>query len=131
MKTVCIDTHAFVWYVRTPSKLGRAAIRVLRGVDEGKTRVLLPAIVVVEIRLIAEAGRKSLGTHEVEALLAAQPGFRLLAMDLDQAREFAALTSLDDPFDRLVVAAARTSGVPLVTADGPIHDSDLVEVIWD
>jgi len=35
-----------------------------------------------------------------------------------------------DPFDALIVAAAQTAGVPLVTRDGDIRESGTVRVIW-
>lgn len=35
-----------------------------------------------------------------------------------------------DPFDALIVASARLSGLPLVTRDGPIQEWGAVRVIW-
>lgn len=61
----------------------------------------------------------------------ANDGLRVLPQDFDQAREFALLAVLKDPFDRMIVAAARTTRRPLITSDGIIADSGLVEVIWD
>ena len=67
----------------------------------------------------------------MEALLAAQPAFQLQPLDLDQATEFSLLDSLPDPFDRMIVAAARSADVPLISADTVIDASALVETIWD
>lgn len=131
MKTVCIDTHALIWYVTKPAKLGRAAARVLKGVDQDKTAVLIPAVAAIELTLLREAGRRVIGIRELTALLFGQPAFSLLPIDLAQTQEFALLDSLEDPFDRLVVAAARSSKAPLITADRAIEESALVEVIWD
>ena len=41
------------------------------------------------------------------------------------------MRSLADPFDRMVVAAARAAELPLVTADPTIASSGLVDVIWE
>ena len=131
MKRVCIDTHALVWHLSKPGRLARSAARTLRAADAGRVQVLIPAIVAVELSLIRQAGRKTIGIAEIEALTTAQPGFALLPLDLPQAREFTLLEGLRDPFDRMIVAAARTAGAALVTADSTIHDSALVEVIWD
>jgi PIN domain nuclease of toxin-antitoxin system len=127
----CIDTHALVWYLSNPKRLGRAARRLLRGVDAGRVAVLVPAIVAVELSLLRDAGRDTIGIPQLEALLKAQPAFKLLALDLAQAVEFSRVPTVRDPFDRLVVAAARANDVPLVTADTAIHESALVEAIWD
>jgi hypothetical protein len=40
------------------------------------------------------------------------------------------LTVLPDPSDRLIVATARTLGLPLVSADARIVESGLVEIVW-
>lgn len=127
----CIDTHALIWYLSRPRKLGRSAARRLREADAGRCEILVPAIVLVELTLLREAGRNVIGVPQVEALLAAQPAFQLQPLDMAQATEFALLDSLPDPFDRLIVAAARSTDVPLISADTVIDASALVETVWD
>jgi PIN domain nuclease of toxin-antitoxin system len=127
----CIDTHALIWYLSRPKRLGRAAARRLREADAGRCEIFVPAIVLVELTLLREAGRNVIGVPQVEALLAAQPAFQLQPLDMAQATEFALLDSLPDPFDRLIVAAARSADVPLISADTVIDASALVETIWD
>jgi PIN domain nuclease of toxin-antitoxin system len=131
MTQACIDTHALVWYVSRPKRLGRSAARLLREVDAGRAEIIVPAIVLIELTLLREAGRNVVGVPQMEALLAAQPAFQLQPLELAQAIEFALLESLPDPFDRLIVAAARAAGVPLITANTTIDESALVETIWD
>jgi hypothetical protein len=62
-----------------------------------------------------------------------RPSRRGIALphDLPQTLEFSLLRALDDPFDRMIVAAARAMRRPLVTADPRLADSGLVDVIWD
>lgn len=131
MKRACIDTHALVWHLSKPKRLGRAAARILREADAGRAEILVPAIVPIELTLLREAGRKVVGAPQVEALLSVQPGFRLAPLDMTQAMEFALLQQIDDPFDRMVVAAARAAGAPLITADGEIRATALVQTIWE
>lgn len=131
MNQGCIDTHALVWYLSRPKRLGRAAARLLREADAGRAEILVPAVVLIELTLLREAGRNVVGVPQVGALLAAQPAFKLLPLEMAQASEFALLESLSDPFDRLIVAAARAAGAPLITGDGTIDASALVETIWD
>jgi PIN domain nuclease of toxin-antitoxin system len=45
--------------------------------------------------------------------------------------EFSLLVALSDPFDRMIVAAARVTRRPLVTGDDRIAESGLADVIWD
>jgi PIN domain nuclease of toxin-antitoxin system len=131
MNQACIDTHGLIWYLSRPKRLGRAAARLLREADAGRAEILVPAIVLIELTLLREAGRNVVGVPQVEALLAAQPAFKLQPLEMTQASEFVLLESLADPFDRLIVAAARGAGVPLITADTTIDESALVETIWD
>jgi PIN domain nuclease of toxin-antitoxin system len=131
VKLIVLDTHALVWYLARPERLGRAARRVLREVDRGRAGALVPAIAAVELALLRGLGRTRLGIPELEATLERNAAISVLALDLEQAREFAALEALRDPFDRMIVAAARASRAPLVTADAAISSSGLVSVVWE
>jgi PIN domain nuclease of toxin-antitoxin system len=131
MKRVCIDTHALVWHLSRPKRLGKSAARLLRAADRGRVTVLVPAIVGIELALLRGAGRNTVGVPQLEALVATQPAFAMFPLDLTQAKEFALLENLHDPFDRMIVAAARVAGTPLLTADTAIRESALLDVVWD
>jgi PIN domain nuclease of toxin-antitoxin system len=131
MKEYVLDTHVFVWWVSKPARLGSEAKKALRAVDVGRARAWIPSIVGVELTLIGEAGRLRLGVAELEAVVRRNDEVRILAHDLAQASEFAVLRSLADPFDRMIVAAARATDRPLLTADTTIAASGLVDVVWD
>ncbi len=131
MRRACIDTHALVWYLARPKRPGSVALRWLRDAGRGRAEILIPAIVPIELALLRQGGRDVAGVSHIEALLAAQPAFQLFPLDLEQAAEFVLLEAFDDPFDRLVVAAARRAEVPLITADHVIAQTALVETVWD
>jgi len=80
---------------------------------------------------LREVRRIPLGLTEVEATMRNNPAFRPLAIDFSQVMQFALLPSLEDLFDRLIVAAARALDCPLITADAGMGDSELVDVVWD
>lgn len=131
MKEYVLDTHAFAWWAQNPKRLGRSARRALAAVDVGKARAWVPAIVGVELTLLHEAGRRLVTATDLEAATNRNREVRVLPMDLAQTLELALLGSLTDPFDRMIVAAARAAGHPLLTADANIRESGLVEVVWD
>ncbi len=131
MKSFVVDTHVLVWYLARPARLAKSARRVLEQVDRGRAQAWIPGIVAAELALLHERGRSAIGVVELEATLSRNPRLRLLSIDLEQIKEFALLRTLGDPFDRLLVAAARAVKAPLVTADGAIGASGLVDVIWD
>jgi PIN domain nuclease of toxin-antitoxin system len=45
--------------------------------------------------------------------------------------EAASVTTLPDPYDRLIVAQARVAGLALITGDEKIQESGLVRTVWD
>jgi len=131
MKRAVIDTHVLIWHLSQPTKLAPAAKRFLRAVDQGNAHVLIPAIVLVELTLLREAGRRVVGPAEIEAVVNSHNGFDILPMDLAQTQAFVGLGGLRDPFDRTIIAAARSGPYPLLSADNLIAASKLVDVVWD
>ncbi len=131
MKSLVLDTHTTSWYLSAPKRLGHAAKRMLTRVGNGQIRAYIPAIVIVELVLLRERGRRVVGPSEIDVLVSQVDGFEVLSMDALQAAEFALLPNLVDPFDRMIVAAARSSQSALITADERVTQSNLVEVIWD
>lgn len=127
---VVLDTHALIWSLTAPKRLGKAAARLLQQAEAGRVLALVPAIVLVELALLTEAGRRTPSVREVVALLEEGP-LAELPLDARQADEFAALRALRDPFDRMVVAAARVAGARLITADAALHAAAMVPAVWD
>lgn len=131
MKSAVIDTHALVFYLSAPRRLGKSARRWLRDAEAGRVSIIVPAVVPLELTLLREGGRRVVGPAEVGALLAVQPAFALRPLDLDQVVEFSLLGALPELFDRIIVAAARVAGAPLITRDEVIADSGLTPTVWD
>ncbi|HEX9187484.1 MAG TPA: PIN domain-containing protein [Vicinamibacteria bacterium] len=130
MGRLIADRHAIVWYLTAPRRLGAAARRALEAADEGRTLCCVPATSLVEIELLRERGRVGVGVESVLQALAGRPGYAVLALDADQAVQFAGLVGLKDPMDRLVVAAARATRSPLISIDEAL-DGFGVERVWD
>lgn len=130
MLRLVADTHAVIWHLTAPRRLGAAARRALAAADEGRWLCCVPAIALVEIALLKERGRVAVGVDAVLRALAGHPGYAVLALDADQAVEFAALVGVKDPMDRLVLAAARATRSCLVSSDD-LLDGFGVERLWD
>ncbi len=81
--------------------------------------------------MLHERGRSAIGIPELEATMLRNPEIQLLPLDFAQAKEFALLSAVRDPFDRLIVAAARSVRCSLLSGDEAIAASGLVHVIWD
>jgi PIN domain nuclease of toxin-antitoxin system len=131
MNRAVADTHALIWYLARPKRLGRAASRLFLAAESGRARIFVPSVLLVELALLRERGRKVLGVAEVLTAVAQSNGLDFAPFDLPEAREFALLSSLPDPFDRMVVATARALGCPLITADDVVTSSGLASIVWD
>lgn len=127
---IILDTHAWVWWVSRPSKLGPAARRSL----QRATEIGLSAISVWEVAMLVTRGRmrldRAIGEWVRDALVVDR--LRLLPIDAGIALTAATIGSAIhyDPADRIVVATALELGAPLVTKDDAITEAGLVRCIW-
>ena len=129
MPEYVLDTHACLFALGAPKKLGRRARRALEAADARGHRVWLPAAVAAEVVMLQQLGRTSLGVPALRQAFE-HSCWRFLALDLQQIDEFAALAAIRDPFDHLIMAAARCTGAKLISRDAALEELALVEVIW-
>jgi len=129
MAELVLDTHACLFALAAPKKLGRRARRVLEKADQQGHTVWLPAAVVAEVLILKELGRTDLGLPALREVFE-HSCWRFLALDLQQIDEFAVLSAIRDPFDRLIVAAARSVGAKLISRDAALEELGLVDIIW-
>lgn len=122
---IVLDTHAWVWWLTKPEKLGKRAARAIHKAS----RLGLPAICVWEVAMKAEARKLRFDRRydlRIDAALSDDPRVELLALLPRIAVEAVQLPwSHSDPADRFIVACARVHDAPLVTADERIHESGL------
>ncbi len=130
MSSYVLDTHACVFSLTAPRKLGSKAKKALLSVESGGSEAWIPAAVAAEVVLLRELGRIEIGLSHLKTAMEEAPGLRFLPMDLRQLDEFAALGAIRDPFDRLIVSAARAVGARLITKDGSLQEQGLVQTVW-
>jgi len=130
MADFVLDTHALVFALTAPRKLGPAARSALAQVEQGEGTAWMPAAVVAEIVLLRELGRIGIGLPELSVAMEGAPCLRFLPLDLRQIDEFAAHSAIRDPFDRLILSAARVMQAGLVTKDLALKKTGLVKTIW-
>jgi len=125
-----VDTHACVFLLAAPHKLGASARRALERVESGRDEAWVPAAVVAEIALLHELGRIRIGLPQLRETLDSVPGLRFLSLELDQLDHFVSLASIRDPFDRLIMSAARSLRADLISRDEDLGESGLVRIVW-
>jgi PIN domain nuclease of toxin-antitoxin system len=126
------DTHPLIFHAVGPGRLGSRAAALFERCERREAILYVPAAVIWECSLLARVARINL-RRSVRAFFAdlfSNPAYQPLDLTLDQLCGADELRFNRDPFDALVVAAAQTLGLPLVTRDGDIRESGTVRVIW-
>ncbi len=127
------DTNALLYFAAGPGRLlSRRAAAHFQACDSGTALIYVPAAVVWELAILVRVGRADLGrsTRQFFDDLFSNSSFQ--ALDLTPAQVFDAhdLGFTRDPFDGLIVAAARSLDLPLITRDEAIRTSGAVRVLW-
>jgi PIN domain nuclease of toxin-antitoxin system len=132
--TFVTDTHALVHHITNrKGRLGRRARGIFDRVDRGSDMIIVPFTVLEEVLLLSEAGKVQmpLPFRDLVVSLEKADNIDLAVNDTAVLLDAATFTTIRDPYDRMIIAQARVSGVPLITGDGLIHDSGLVRTVWD
>ncbi len=103
---------------------------MLERVEGGLDEAWVQAAVIAEIVILRSLGRVGIGLPELKRAMELNPGFQFLPLDLPQLEEFAELGAIQDPFDRLIVSAARAIHARLITRDRGLASARFVETIW-
>jgi PIN domain nuclease of toxin-antitoxin system len=125
-----LDTHAWIWWVGEPARLGKAARRIL---DDAK-KIGVPAIACLEVAALAQRGRITLDRPPLDWMRDALAMPRVELLPLSPAVAVNAMALPDsfpgDPADRLIVATTIIERGTLVTRDDRIRRSALVPTVW-
>lgn len=130
---VVADSHALVWYVQGSSRLSKAASSALAE-SERTEGIVVSVATLVDLWYITQT-TQSVSIDDLTRLRAkvdASANVDLHVIDVAVADAFTLIprTLLTDPWDRFIVATAKALAMPLVTRDGAIRESNLVETIW-
>lgn len=116
-----LDSHAFLWAVMAPEKLGKKAYAAL---TTPGNEVFVSAVTFWELSLKHYLGKLILEGISPEELpgVAEEAGFTLLTLDPKHAAEYHWLPKLahKGPFDRMLVWQAIQSGSTLLSKDPDI-----------
>jgi PIN domain nuclease of toxin-antitoxin system len=127
---IVLDTHAWIWWVSAPARLGRAARREL----DDATNIGVPAICCFEVATLASRGRISLDRPSLHWM---QDALALRRVDLLAITPAIAVKAAEfppgfpgDPADRLIAATAILESAVLITKDERLRESGVVRTAW-
>jgi PIN domain nuclease of toxin-antitoxin system len=122
---ILVDTHLLLWAVSEPKKLPTQARRRIE-----EAEVFVSAASIWEVSIKTALGKLAADPSELLAEL--EPaGFRLLPVTGEHAAAVALLPPVhSDPFDRMLVAQAKTEPLILLTNDSVLGGyGDFVEFV--
>lgn len=124
-----LDTHSFIWFISGDERLSSRA----RAVIEAPGNSMLVSVASLwEIAIKHSLGKLPLGrpfTQLIPDELARQH-IGVLAIELHHLAELLQLPQHHrDPFDRLIVAQARSEGWPVISVD-PALDAYGIQRLW-
>lgn len=126
---IVADTHSWIWWLTNREMLSRRALQALT-----ENSVIISPITFLEVATLSRRGRITL-TRPVDEWLqesVARSGTRVAELTLAIAVAAGSFESeiVRDPADRVIIATALHAGVPLVTKDRRIVESEVVTTIW-
>ena len=126
------DTHALLFHAAASVRLGRQAGAHFARAEARRAIVYVPAAVMWEVALLARGGRASLRRtpRDFFADLFSNPAYQPYDLTPSQIFDADDLRFNRDPFDALIVAAARDRALPLLTHDSDIAGSGTCTVLW-
>lgn len=110
---VLLDTHVLLWWLSDDPRLGARARELIADPD---TTVYLSAVVMWEIRIKQAIGKLAVA-RDFRTVVDTQ-GFTELPLTINHTEALAQLPMHHrDPFDRMLIAQARSERLTVVTAD--------------
>lgn len=126
---ILIDTHVFLWALLEPERLSDAAVAVLQS---SANTLFFSAASSWEIAIKWSKGGIILPKPPQDFVIGRliETGTRLLPISVNESLNVADLPfHHKDPFDRLLIAQAKSNGLRLFSGD-PVFNKYDVDVFW-
>jgi PIN domain nuclease of toxin-antitoxin system len=128
-----LDTHVWVWLAADPKRLSRTAAAAIRRATESGG-IGVASISLWELAVLFDRGRLRVSGTIESSVRSIIEGTSIIVHEITP--EIAALATAfpddfsSDPADRLIGATARSLGLPVVTRDQRMLESNLLKAIW-
>ena len=125
-----LDTHALVWFLAKDKRLSKRARDVIQ---DPQANLIVPTIVLAEVKHIADRTRVPVSFAEVLSAVTASANYTVAPLDIPT---IAHLPASLDIHDALIVATALhvrqlyNDEVTVLTMDLKITESTLTKTLW-
>ncbi len=124
------DTHSLIWYLLDSPKLGTNANQAFREIEEGKSYLIIPAIVIAEIIFLVQKGKIKADLDALLLKIQESNNFQISSLGLNELLCLKDHTEIPEMHDRFIVCEAFLKKAKIITNDREIKDTNIVEVIW-
>jgi PIN domain nuclease of toxin-antitoxin system len=124
-----LDTTIFIWLLKEPEKLNQRALDLL---EDGNQNVFLSSVTSWEVVIKFAIGRLTLPKKPEELLSEIFTNFAFQPLSITHAHSLAVgelVFHHRDPFDRMLIAQARSENLVLLTADS-MFEKYPVDILW-
>jgi PIN domain nuclease of toxin-antitoxin system len=131
---VVADSHAALWYANGSQRLSERARRALADAEDEPGGIVVSVATLIDLWYVTQT-TQGVSAGDLDGLrvgMLSSPAVTLYAVDVAVSDAYVGIDRglVSDPWDRLIVATAIALEVPLVTRDGAIRASGLVESLW-
>jgi PIN domain nuclease of toxin-antitoxin system len=115
-----LDTHAFIWFDAEPHKLSNRAVQIMCSTEP----LYLSVVSIWEMAIKSQTGKLTLRS-DIDRIVSEQVeknGLKILDVTLPHSLSMLSLPAIHkDPFDRLLIAQARTEKLVMLTVDPDVR----------
>ncbi len=130
MKTYVADTHALIFYLSEPARLGSRARRTFAEAVRGEAEIVLPVIIFAELIFAVERGRVKLDVASVVRQVKDTSFFQVAPLTLEHLLAIRTMTAIVELHDRIIAAEALARQGGLITRDANVRKSGIVPTVW-
>ncbi len=124
------DSHSLIWYLLDSPKLSFNANEVFKTAEQGRAKILIPAIVIAEVIFIVQSGKVQADLDSLFLKIQESDNFQISPLGLDELVCLKERTEIPEMHYRLIVCAALLNKAKIITKDKQIEDSGVAEIIW-
>jgi len=125
-----VDTNALIWYLTGNSRLSSHAHTIFKAAERGETRLIISAVVIAELYYANQKNNFFADFATAFQQMKTKPYFRFVPLTADAILHFKRDSAVPEMHDRIIAGLARRLNAPLITSDGQITASGIVQIAW-
>jgi PIN domain nuclease of toxin-antitoxin system len=125
-----VDTHGLMWFINNDKRLGKIAAAIFEAAEDGKTTMLVSAVVIAELYWINQKWHYFPDFSQIYSMIKTKPYVQIIDFWAEDVLRFDQDATIPEMHDRIIVGLARLLDVTLITQDSKIIASNLVRTVW-